>query len=361
MKVAIVSEWFYPDVGGVATHVAGLARALHSRGHKVVVFTATRNPDCLDGYKVVSVRRLVPLPHFPIVSLQVSFKGFDIVHVHHLFTPTPILSLLKASEEGVPCVVTNHTLPPLPRLTSKALTPFKRVFSKAATIVAVSRVSASFVSLIYDGPIHVVPNGVDTDTYTPADKPPEKPRVLFVGRLVYRKGVHVLIKAFEKVQREVREAELVVAGKGSMRPFLVGLAKRLRVNAKFVGFVKAEELPRLYRNSTVFVAPSLYAEAFGITVIEAMSSGLPVVASRCGGLREVVVDGETGILVDPGDPDSLAEALVQLLTDRDTLEKMGRKAREKAVKNYDWRVVVSKIENIYTEATSGYPMPTPPY
>ncbi len=347
MRVALVTEWFYPDVGGVAAHVVGLAEALARRGHEVVVFTPSGEP-LSSCFRVVRLKRLLPVPHAPPVAWD-GLSGFDVVHAHHAFAPTPLASIVKAERKRIPCVLTNHTLAPAPHLVTPLLAPLSRLLSKAKAIIAVSRAAARFISRIYRGPIYVIPNGVDTRRFKPSKEPCNEPIALFVGRLVHRKGVHVLIRAFERVQREVKEAKLVVAGRGPLRRPLEELARRLGVRAVFLGFVPHEELPSTYRRATVLAMPSLYAEAFGITALEAMASGLPVVASRCGGLAEVVVHGETGLLVRPGDVGELAEALTLLLSDLELARSVGASARRLAVARYDWDVVAGMVEGVYRE------------
>ena len=353
MRVALATEWFYPDVGGVATHVGGLARALAKMGHDVTILTPSRFGVSIDGYRVVTLRRLIPLPYAPPVSLaRVNLREFDLVHAHHAFTPTPILSLLRASSEMVPCVVTNHTLAPVPEVAGRILLPLRGILSRARAVISVSRASASFISRIYSGPVFVIPNGVDTAVFAPPRNAPGAPRALFVGRLVHRKGVHVLIRAFRLVQREVAGAELVIAGKGPLLRPLRALARRLGVNAQFTGYVSPQELPELYRSARVFAMPSLYAEAFGVTALEAMASGLPVVATACGGLTEVVSNGETGLLVKPGDEKSLAGALALLLSDPRLSRLMGLRARRAAVDRFDWSVVAEKVVRVYARILS---------
>ncbi len=352
MRIALVTEWFYPDVGGVASHVMGLARALKEKGHEVTVFTPSGLEYSDNGYRVVKLKRVAPLPHAPPRPGSLSLLGsFDVVHAHHAFSPTPLLSLIKASREGVPIVVTNHTLAPLPTVTSRVLFPLRLFLSRARAVISVSKASAEFISRLYDGPVRVIPNGVDTELFKPPRSKPEFPRVLFVGRLVYRKGVHVLLRAFTEVQREVRDAELVIAGRGPLRWPLERLAKRLGVAAKFLGYVPRNELSSLYRSAAVFTAPSLHAEAFCITIIEAMASGLPVVASSCGGIPEVFECGESevGILVRPGEPKELSEAIITLLEDSSLARVLGERARRHAVSRFDWSVVAGMVERVYEE------------
>ena len=118
--------------------------------------------------------------------------------------------------------------------------------------------------------------------------------------------------------------------------------------------MRDSELPGIYRSADVVVVPSVYGESFGIVALEAMASGRPVVASRVGGLSEVVVDGETGILVQPGSPRSIAEALLALHQDRSLARKLGLNARRIVVERYSWKRLLSKLLETYERLSAGH-------
>ena len=134
-----------------------------------------------------------------------------------------------------------------------------------------------------------------------------------------------------------------------MKPFLEMMAYDLGLSGsvKFLGDVRSEMLGQTYASSDIFVLPSLHAESFGIVLLEAMASEVPVIASKTGGVPEVVSDGKEGILVKPGDEMELSEALTRLLTNENERSEMGRAGRKKALKDYDWQVVGGKIEELY--------------
>jgi len=195
----------------------------------------------------------------------------------------------------------------------------------------------------------VIPNAVDTEKLSPPPEPPWKPVVLYVGRLIYRKGVHVLVHAFKEVTREERDVKLVVAGGGFMEPFLKALASRLGLNDRvvFKGVVPDEVKAKLYREAWVVAVPTLYAEGFGIVAAEAMASGAPVVATKVGGLKEVVEDGYTGLLVKPYSARELAEALIALLQDPSLRGRLSHNARLRAVERYSWSRVANRVLETY--------------
>lgn len=369
MRIALFTEWFLPVRGGVSSHVFGLSRELKRRGHDVIVYTKRRASDgsqqasVLEGVSVRNLSPLIPI-NFPAVppstnQLSEAFEGgdFDVVHAHHAFTPTPLLALWQAQNASVPSVLTNHSIPSrghdslLWDTLSSALYPLRQYLNMADHIVAVSQAAADFISLLVDYvPVSVIPNGVDCEFFKarPEIKKTGK-RVLYVSRLVNRKGPHVLLRAFKKVLDGEPAAELTLVGKGYLRPALQMMAYDLGIgdSVTFLGDVSNEKLAMAYSSSDIFVLPSLHAESFGMVLLEAMASEVPVIASRTGGIPEVFDDGEQGLLVTPGDEEELSNAMIDLLGDEDKRKRMGRAGRKKALDDYDWQIVGGKIEDLY--------------
>jgi glycosyltransferase involved in cell wall biosynthesis len=154
---------------------------------------------------------------------------------------------------------------------------------------------------------------------------PTSPIILFVGRLEKEKGVHVLLQAMALVRERLADAHLMVAGDGSYRPTLEQLAASLGIQDKvsFLGWLEANHLKNVYRNSWLLVVPSIWEEGLGMVLVEGALMGKPVVASDLGGIRDVVRHGENGLLVPPEDAVALAEAIVKILQDRDLARRMG--------------------------------------
>ncbi len=173
--------------------------------------------------------------------------------------------------------------------------------------------------------------GVDSDSLTPD---PETPRVpnptfLYVGRLKRYKGIDVAIRALAKVRVEFPGAIMEIAGSGDARPYLEGVARDAGVSeaVRFLGFVTEEEKIRLLRQAWSVVFPSI-KEGWGITNVEAAACGTPAIASDSPGLRESVVDGETGFLVEPDNPDAFSGAMIRMAGNRQLVEDLGRAGRE---------------------------------
>ena len=239
----------------------------------------------------------------------------------------------------------------------------KKTAQQATLIVAVSRYSAEKIVKHYNvdtAKIRVVPNGVDTERFKPEENSAEirqqlglgdAPCLLFVGGLVPRKGLPYLVEAAKKVVHEKANTQILIVGDGPLRtPLKDAIASAgLGENFRFLGRVKDNELPKIYNCADVFVLPSVQ-EGQGIVLLEAQASGVPVVAFDAGGVKEAVRDRETGLLVKPGDTDGLAEALINLLNNKQSRETLGQNGREYVYANYTWDVTTKKMLEVYREA-----------
>jgi glycosyltransferase involved in cell wall biosynthesis len=211
----------------------------------------------------------------------------------------------------------------------------------AAHVVANSQGLASLARRSAgDTPIRVIPNGVDTDRFAPSavSAPSDTVRLCFVGRLVRQKGLDVLLDALARLVD--RSWRLTLVGDGPERPKLVGQAVALGLAGRFrfVGWTDRDALPGLLAAHDLFVFPSR-DEGMPNAVLEAMAAGLPVVATAIAGNEELVVDGQTGLLVPPGDPAALAQALVRLLDAPGLRGTYGRAGRDRVEREYSWKRV----------------------
>ena len=206
----------------------------------------------------------------------------------------------------------------------------RRVLRGARFVIAASTELAGAAQGLGASAVRVIPSGVDPPPEVGAEAEP--PEVLFAGRLSREKGVLELLEAAQGLK-------LVTAGDGPLRS---------RVPAA-LGFVPHDQLQRLYARAAVVACPSR-REGFGVTCLEAMAHGRPVVATAVGGLRDLVVDGETGVLVPPRDPAALRAALDRLLADRDLRRRLGAAGRERAQRKFSWQTVTDATLDVYAEA-----------
>jgi glycosyltransferase involved in cell wall biosynthesis len=343
--------------GGGERYPLELARALAPHvSCRLVAFgrsaAAVRDPS---GLEVTVLRAALHLKRHPAHPLSVelgrALAGGDIVHVHQMRSAPGRAAALRAAAGATPAVVTDHGLGGggwgglLPRLFRLFLT--------------VSRYSAETLSAPAER-TRVIHGGVDPTRFHP-DRSAARHGVLFVGRVTPHKNVDGLIRALP------RGAHLVVAGslghdpRGPERDYprlLRELAAGRDVLFDTSG-VPDERLPELYRSARVLVLPSVHetcyrrtvriSELLGLCLLEAMASGTPVIASRIGGLPEIVRDGETGYLVNPGDQEELHDRLAELLGDPRRAAAMGAAARELVLQHFTWEHCARRCLSAYDE------------
>ncbi|GAC1571754.1 MAG: glycosyltransferase family 4 protein [Candidatus Dormibacteria bacterium] len=368
MKICLVSPYDYTHPGGVSEHIRHLAEELRGRDHRVVVLapsSAVTDEHAIPGY--VRIGRSVPVrSNGSVARIALSFhlvrrvrqllahENFDVVHYHEPLVPSLPITVLRFHQGAN--VGTFHAMSTR-NLGYYYGRPFlKRYFKRLHSCIAVSVPARDFVSRYFPGTYRVVPNGIDTRRFQPLRPPLPEYRLpgcgtlLFVGRLEQRKGLPTLLDAYGELRRRRGGVRLVVVGDGPMR---WGYERYVEAHAipdvTFAGRLSAELLPRAYTAADIFCAPAVGGESFGIVLLEAMASGVPVVASSIAGFAQVVASGEDGLLVPPRQASTWALALERLLDDGAARRRMGRAGVAKA-QNYDWQRVVDTVLDVYSEA-----------
>lgn len=369
MRVAHVTSYFDPHVGGVETHVRELARALRRLGVDVTVITAdTEGAGPRGEFAGVEVVRVAPrstlfkTPSMPAAVEALASGKFDLVHSH---SPPPLAAYRAAKgarRARVPHVLTFHCDPEIPLPFGGLIADAYRLTLGRATLRRTDRLvstTASYASTsryLWNYSPTVVPNGVDASFFRPgrpsegvASKLPGAPgfRILFVARLVQHKGVEQIIDAMRLL---APPASLLVAGDGDRRRVLEARARASPAADRifFLGPIPLADLPDIYRACDVFVLPSVSRlEAFGIVALEAMACGLPVVASNIPGVREVVSDGVEGLLANPLDTKDFADAIHELLVNPLKRADLGRNGRAKVIREFTWERVADRVMEIY--------------
>ncbi|WBB69783.1 glycosyltransferase [Micromonospora sp. WMMD812] len=396
MRIAMISEHASPlailgseDAGGQNTHVAELSAALAAAGHDVRVYTRRDAVDLPvtvrvpDGYDVVHVpagpaepvAKDALLPHMKEFSnwLVDRWRGGDwvpeVIHAH--FWMSGLAALAASRQTGVPVVQTYHALGTVKRRYQgvQDTSPARRVAYERELGRSVDRVVAQCQDEVGElvrmgvprSRMTVIPSGVNLSTFAPlgpaADREPGRARILTVGRLVERKGFQTVIRAMALVP----DAECVVVG-GPPAGLLENdpYARRLRALAgtcgvadrvRLVGAVPREEMGRWYRSADVLVAAPWY-EPFGLTPLEAMACGVPVVGTAVGGLKDTVVEGVTGDLVPARDPRALGTAIQRLLGDRIRRFAYATAAQERARLRYSWAATAERLAEVYGEVAA---------
>jgi phosphatidylinositol alpha-mannosyltransferase len=364
VKIALVCPYDWSRHGGVRAHVAALAEYLRD-DHEVRVFAPASGALPADGF-VTGVGRPVPIPFngsrapipaSPLAARRVvrAIAAFA-PHVTHVHEPlAPLVSLAAAAFAPNPLVATFHAWSDSARLYHFVAPAGRRILARLDARVAVSPAAQSYAADALGVPLadfRVVPNGVDVDAFAratpiPELRDPERPLLLFVGRLEPRKGLDVLIRAYLRLRAARPRLRLCVVGEGPERQRCQQMVPpSIRPDVLFVGAVDEADKARYHASADVFVAPNTGGESFGIVLLEAMAAGVPVVASDIPGFRSVLKDGRQGRLVPANDAFALADALGPLLSNDRLRAAMAREGRATAAE-YAWPVVGERIETLY--------------
>jgi starch synthase len=377
LRVAMLTREYPPEVyGGAGVHVEYLARELaglvdltvHCQGADRVGAVAHRPWERLDGTN----------PALQTISTDLTMTagaaGADLVHSHTWYAN--LAGHLASLLYGVPHVVTTHSLEPLRPWKAEqlgggyALSSWceRTAVEGAAAVVAVSDGMRADVLATYPAVppdrVRVIRNGIDTRQYAPDPGTdvlerygvdPGRPYVIFVGRVTRQKGLPVLLRAAGHLDPG---AQLVLCAGQADTPELAaevdGLVDKLTTGREGVrlisGMLAKREVIQLLSHARVFACPSVY-EPLGIVNLEAMACGAAVVASRVGGIPEVVADGETGLLVPAGDPVALAAGLNELIGDPARAEAMGQAGRKRVVAEFGWATIAAQTVALYRELT----------
>jgi glycosyltransferase involved in cell wall biosynthesis len=357
MTLGIFTDDFYPFVGGMGRYVHELTQRLPQR--QILIFS----PSGIEAPNHVRVR---PLFHQKLRNLSFSvwlyqnidwcIKEYDLSKINIQCGPGGLFLLQSV---GVPVIATcHHTWWQQSRYIRKQFwkrlfTPFeKRTYTLANKIICDAEDSKSVLINKYgirSKKIVVIPIGVDQKQFFPLNEVKSIPNsLLFIGRLDKRKGIDFLIQAMPYVVRENPGAKLYIGGTGKRQNRLQRYvtARNLDKNVEFLGFIPEERLNHWYNQVQCVVVPSVF-EGFGLTVIEAMAAGTPVVATNVDALKDLIEDGVDGCLVEYGDIESLADRIVALLLDEDKRRLLAQKGREKVQSIYNWdRIIKVFIDEI---------------
>jgi glycosyltransferase involved in cell wall biosynthesis len=384
--------WEFPPriIGGISPHVYYLSKNLAKRGAKVYVvtcdFPGTPEHEVIDGVEVFRIDSYKnPSPDFATwvylmnINMQKEAAALvkslnrkvDVFHAHDWLVATAGIGLKHVFRR--PLFATMHSTEIGRR--NGIHFDYERMIHEteawltyeAWKVICCSNYMVSHVQWAFGLPadkLIMIPNGVNAETYTKSQNEinqfrikfalPEEKIVLFVGRLVYEKGVHVLVNAIPKVLQKTN-AKFIIVGNGYMRDQLSTLVKNMGFAHKvlFTGFVDDETLKKLQICADVSVVPSLF-EPFGIVALEAMAAKSPVVVSDTGGLSEIVEHDVDGVKVYTGNPDSLAWGITKVLTDDAYADHIKTNAYKKIQEKYNWNKIAEQTESVYESVLNEY-------
>lgn len=354
LNICMVNPFFHPYDGGIERRIKAVGKRL-SEKHEVNLVTSqlpgTEPFDLVNGIKVHRLpSRFIylynpPAVFTPGIEEKIREINPDVIHLHHRWYfqyPWAVSSFLGS----IPVVFTWHNM-------FGEGVGWKRLFSilndeffkhylgkKCDKVICISEYVKRQLSNhgLPEDILEVIYNGIDLQNQSEDSDPKEEDFILYVGRLVSTKGIDVLAESMEEVS-----TDLIACGAGPRRKKLEEAE-----NVNPYGFVSEEKKKELIRKCKFLVLPSK-KESFGIVLLEAMAAGKPVVATRVGGIPEVV--GDAGLLVPPEDPEKLRNAINHMLSDDELRHKLGRMA-EKRASSFFWENIVPNVENVYEEVLS---------
>ncbi len=386
MKILMLT-WEYPPriVGGIARVVNDLSKRLIKDGHDVYVVTYREgSAPYYENDKGVHVYRvdnyMINPNNFIDWIMQLNFnmvakvneliaKGekFDVIHAHDWLVAyaaktlknsydLPLVSTIHATEAGRNGGIHNE----VQRYIND--TEWMLTYESSEVIVN-SKFMKNDLQRLFGLPyekINVVANGINSTAYSGVEKDYDFRRqyaadnekiILFMGRLVYEKGVQHLISAMPKILENYHDAKLVIAGKGGMLDELKAQVEAMGLGQKvyFTGYLNAKQVSKMYKCADISVFPSTY-EPFGIVALEAMLAGVPTVVSDVGGLNEIVEHGVDGMKSYAGNPNSLADSILELLFNPQLCESISKKAKTKVKNEYSWTKIAQDTHFIYQKA-----------
>jgi len=367
MRIALVAEDYYPQLGGVPEHVHNQALQLLEWGHAVTVVTskmAGAGPDPDFVQRVGTSRVIYANGGVARITtgwrlgrqLENAFRAgrFDVVHVHGGLNPVfGILAPQAAIRAGIPVVATFHTW--FERSLGYAVfrRPLQRLLDGHAATIAVSAPVVDVLSRYFRADWEIIPNGVDTDFFRPNGRRPGDalatgPRLLFLGRIEPRNGLGTVLDAMPRILERFPDTRLTVAGDGPWAGHYRRRARSLGRSVEFVGQVFADR-PSYYGGADLYLAPTRIA-SFGVTLLEAMACGTPMILADNHGYRAVVGDGSEAVLLPADDAAQWADTAIALLADPERRAAMSAAVCAMAAE-FAWPIVAQRELDVYERVT----------
>lgn len=364
LKVLLVSDMYYPLPGGIPEHIHHLYIEMKRMGHTVHILTGKSIKETKSDnsdIKRYGVSISVPANKsfsqitvgikmfFDIRNLLVKEK-YDVIHIHGSLAPTlPLATLFFSNTANV---ITFHAAHNRSIGYEALKSPLTKFFQRIDGIIAVSNEAKRSVYKYFPGDYTIIPNGVDTQRFSVKNPKLEKYidgriNILFVGRQDVRKGIKHLYKALDYIIEEIPDVRLIVVGKGFLKKYYeLSISEKAKKHVVFEDYVDWGLLPMYYTTANVFVSPAIGGESFGIVLIEAMSSGVPVVASNIRGYRQVARHRFNAYLVRPKEPKEIAEGVINVLRDtelRNNIIENGLITAER----FSWDRVAKEVIEFY--------------
>ncbi len=371
MKVLFWTDGFWPRIGGVETQAMEFIQSLQIKGHECVVIAqkddsmqreAEIDEQAGRMYNGVIIKRfdfdkIIPMKQLEILHLIEEYLNWiieefqvEVVHLNTCFAWSAFAFSLFRNKFSVPVLLTIHA----PFFYQTEISPLAaKVCKQVDQICCVSKwVVTEMQKLLPDAKnnLRLIYNGLPMPILEPDPLCLTPVTLLLLGRFTHEKGFDTAIKAFHLLKIRGINARLIIGGEGPYRSFLENLVEilELKEEVQFIGRVGREQVPILLNQASIVIVPS-YFESFGLIALEAMQMQRPVIASKVGGLQEIVSHEETGLLVPPEDPEALCIAINSLINQPQKARNMGQQGRLRAKENFTLEKNVVQYEEVYKE------------
>ena len=363
LRIGLVAEDYYPQLGGVPEHVHHLARELDNLGHNTTIVTSHMRNEGADPAYVRRVGTSVVIyANGGVARLTVGWRltarlaalfraeRFDVVHVHGGLSPTlGIVAPWAAFRAGIPVVATFHTW--FPRSVGYRVwrRPLQRILDRHAATIAVSSAARDAMSRYFTAPWEIIPNGVDTTFFRPglgrggARFERRKPKLLWLGRIEPRNDLTTVLAAMPRILERHPGAKLTIVGDGPWRARMERAARTLGPSVQFAGYANGTR-PGYYRSSDVYLCSTTRA-SFGVTLLEAMACGTPLVVSDLPAFRDVAAESGA-VFAPPRDPDAWANHVNDLNDNPQQREEMMHAGRAVA-ERHAWPLIAQRVLDVY--------------
>ncbi len=382
MKLMMVAPYFYPRIGGMENYAYNITRLLAEKydvSTSVICSNWERQSyreDMIGNTKVYRLPYLFKISSTPVnpfwhntISSIILEERPEIINGHMPVPYIADIACIAAYKEKIPFILTYQNDLVGRNMLLKLLSGFYYYWSGIKTLRLSQKIIITSENYAKSSPylrdfkskLEIVPPGVDVRKMRTDRKVKSSKQVLFVGQLnraSQHKGLNYLIRSMKMVTEAIKDARLVVVGTGDYIHHHRNMAIACGVQDKidFVGFIRDEELPEYYGESSVVVLPSYNrAEGFGIVLLEAQACGTPVIGTSVGGIPGALKDGKTGLLVPPGDPERLAEAIIRILKDDTLARQLGCNGHNWVTQELTWEKSAQKTLRIFQEAITTYP------
>jgi phosphatidylinositol alpha-mannosyltransferase len=368
LRIALVTEFYHPHLGGITEHVQHLAQEFRKLGHTAWVITSHmegEDPDEPFVHRIGTSRVILSNGSFARVTTGFGLgrefqrffreKSIDVVHVHGACSPTlGFIAPTAARRVGLPIVGTYHSWFRRSIALGIMRGPIQKRLDQIAINIAVSQPVVDAMSRYLKADWEIIPNGVSMGVFHPNGRRPtdaltKHPKLLFLGRLDPRNGLEVVLDAMPAVLAAYPTAELTVVGDGPLRAIYEKRARPLGDRVRFAGRIY-DERPEYYGTADVYMCPTNKA-SFGITLLESMACGTPMIVSDIVGFRELVDRGPEAVLVPPDQPQAWAQAAIDLIGDPGRRAAMGKAGLDKA-QLYAWDLVAARVLDAYRRASA---------